>query len=90
MPTGALPDPLYHLARQHLLFSGDTRISSLQRWLRIGYEHARALREALRGDALDYHADTDTWHIHPNAPDGQVKFPHPWPPQIPPGRTAGL
>jgi hypothetical protein len=24
------------------------------------------------------------------APDGQVKFPHPWPPQIPPGRTAGL
>ena len=23
-------------------------------------------------------------------PDGQVKFPHPWPPQIPPGRTAGL
>ena len=34
MPTGALPDPLYHLARQHLLFSGDTRISPLQRWLR--------------------------------------------------------
>lgn len=25
-----------------------------------------------------------------SAPDGQVKFPHPWPPQIPPGRTAGL
>lgn len=24
------------------------------------------------------------------SPDGQVKFPHPWPPQIPPGRTAGL
>ena len=24
------------------------------------------------------------------APDGQVKFPHPWPPQIPPGGTAGL
>ena len=24
------------------------------------------------------------------APDGQVKFPHPWPPQIPPGRTPGL
>lgn len=23
-------------------------------------------------------------------PDGQVKFPHPWPPQIPPGRTLGL
>lgn len=73
MPTGALPDPLYHLARQHLLFSGDTRISSLQRWLRIGYEHARALREALRGDALDYHADTDTWHIHPNA-DRQTDY----------------
>ena len=25
-----------------------------------------------------------------NNPDGQVKFPHPWPPQIPPGRTAEL
>ena len=24
------------------------------------------------------------------APDGQCKFPHPWPPQIPPGRTPGL
>ena len=24
------------------------------------------------------------------APDGQVKFPHPWPPQIPPGRTTRL
>ena len=23
-------------------------------------------------------------------PDGQVKFPHPWPPQTPPGRTVGL
>ena len=23
-------------------------------------------------------------------PDGQSKFPHPWPPQIPPGKTAGL
>ena len=28
--------------------------------------------------------DTSTY------PDGQVKFPHPWPPQIPPGRTVGL
>jgi len=25
-----------------------------------------------------------------DAPDGQVKFPHPWPPQIPPGRTTRL
>jgi methyl-accepting chemotaxis protein len=25
-----------------------------------------------------------------SSPDGQVKFPHPWPPQIPPGRTLGL
>ena len=23
-------------------------------------------------------------------PDGHVKFPHPWPPQIPPGRTPEL
>ena len=25
-----------------------------------------------------------------HCPDGQVKFPHPWPPQIPPGRTTRL
>ena len=25
-----------------------------------------------------------------HSPDGQVKFPHPWPPQIPPGRTTRL
>ena len=29
---------------------------------------------------------TDTFE----SPDGQVKFPHPWPPQIPPGRTTRL
>ena len=23
-------------------------------------------------------------------PDGHFKFPHPWPPQTPPGKTAGL
>ena len=28
--------------------------------------------------------------IFGRAPDGQVKFPHPWPPQIPPGRTPRL
>ena len=57
-----------------LCYSRETPASRLlQRWLRIGYEHARALREALRGDALDYHADTDTWHIHPNA-DRQTDY----------------
>ena len=29
-------------------------------------------------------------HLAFDDPDGQVKFPHPWPPQIPPGRTLGL
>ncbi len=29
-------------------------------------------------------------HLASVVPDGQVKFPHPWPPQIPPGRTVGL
>ena len=27
---------------------------------------------------------------HAKGPDGQVKFPHPWPPQIPPGRTGQI
>ena len=39
-------------------------------------------RRAHAGEALP---DLDLF-----GPDGQVKFPHPWPPQIPPGRTAGL
>lgn len=28
------------------------------------------------------------WIAILSTPDGHVKFPHPWPPQIPPGRTA--
>jgi NAD-dependent SIR2 family protein deacetylase len=67
MPAGAAPDPLYHLARQHLLHSGDTRIATLQRRLRIGFAHATALREALAGDAVEYRAETDSWHIRPDA-----------------------
>lgn len=34
--------------------------------------------------------DEEYQEIVDETPDGQVKFPHPWPPQIPPGRTAGL
>ena len=30
------------------------------------------------------------WFQFSGIPDGQVKFPHPWPPQIPPGRTTRL
>ena len=38
----------------------------------------------------------DRWEVEAldgerlSIPDGQVKFPHPWPPQIPPGRTTRL
>ena len=37
-------------------------------------------------DRIDDLADWMAKH----SPDGQVKFPHPWPPQIPPGRTTRL
>ncbi|WP_447648672.1 hypothetical protein [Ottowia pentelensis] len=36
------------------------------------------------------HADRASMVNPSHTPDGQVKFPHPWPPQIPPGRTVGL
>ncbi len=42
-------------------------------------------------------ADGETalvWKVHVHGevrnPDGHFKFPHLWPPQIPPGKTAGL
>lgn len=38
---------------------------------------------------LDMRAGTDT-ALARVVPDGQFKFPHPWPPQIPPGRTTRL
>ena len=67
-PTGR-NDPLYPRARQHVLFDGDPGIARLQRALRIGYDHATALRDAMRGDILECHdghwrirQDIDTHH----------------------------
>ena len=65
MPADTPRDPLYHHARRAVLHANDTRISSLQRHLRIGYLRAVALHEALRGDVLAHQADTDSWHIRP-------------------------
>lgn len=62
----------------------------------------QALLGALAADRLIERMDSGHWRIFnlgallfarrlaDFGPDGQVKFPHPWPPQIPPGRTAGL
>lgn len=46
-PTGR-DDPLYPRARQSVLFRRDPGIAALQRALRIGYQHARQLRAAMR------------------------------------------
>lgn len=67
MPIGTPRDPLYHQARQHLLYANDTSIAHLQRRLRIGHQRATALRQALAGDAVEYQAETDSWHIRPEA-----------------------
>ena len=56
-------DPLYLHARQLVLFHGDASIARLQRALRIGHQHATALRDALCGDILEYHAHDASWHI---------------------------
>lgn len=60
-------DPFYYQARQHVLYSNDPGISHLQRRLRIGYQRAIALCEALAGDAVEYRSDTDSLQIHPQA-----------------------
>jgi DNA segregation ATPase FtsK/SpoIIIE-like protein len=67
MPTGTPRDPLHYQARQHMLHANDTSVALLQRHLRIGHQHAIALREALAGDAVEYRAETDSWHIRPDA-----------------------
>ncbi|MDY0107252.1 MAG: Sir2 family NAD-dependent protein deacetylase, partial [Giesbergeria sp.] len=53
-PTGR-NDPLYPRARQSVLFRRDAGIAHLQRALRIGYQHAIDLRDAMLGDILEYH-----------------------------------
>lgn len=63
MPIDSPRDPLYYQARRHLLFSNNTSIAHLQRRLRVGPQRAIALREALQGDAVQYQAETDSWHI---------------------------
>ena len=67
MPHDTPRDPLYHHARRAVLHTNDTRVSSLQRRLRVGYLRAVALRDALQGDVLEHQGDTDTWHIRPDA-----------------------
>ena len=67
MPIAAPRDPLYHQARQHLLHSDNVSVAHLQRRLRIGYQRAIDLRAALEGDAVEYRARTDSWHIRPDA-----------------------
>ena len=48
-------DPLYPRARQYVLLHRDPSVSTLQRALRIGYQHAVALRNAMPGDILECH-----------------------------------
>jgi len=54
-------DPLYLRARQSVLHRRDASIASLQRALRIGYQHATALRDAMLGDILE--CNDGNWRI---------------------------
>lgn len=62
-PQAGRDDPLYPQARQLVLFHGDADIARLQRSLRIGYQHALSLREAMRDDILEYCTNSNTWRI---------------------------
>ena len=65
-PPAGRDDPLYLRARQLVLFHGDAGIARLQRLLGIGYQHALLLRDAMRGDILEYCADSEDWRIATN------------------------
>ena len=54
-PPTCRNDPLYTRARQSVLFRRDAGIANLQRALRIGYQHAIDLRDAMLGDILECH-----------------------------------
>ena len=54
-PPTCRNDPLYSRARQSVLFRRDAGIANLQRALRIGYQHAIDLRDAMLGDILECH-----------------------------------
>ena len=69
-PPAGRDDPLYLRARQSVLFRRDPGIATLQRSLRIGHHHATALRDALRGDILEYHAPDGSWRITESAYEG--------------------
>ena len=62
-PSIGRDDPLYLRARQSVLFHRDPGIATLQRSLRIGHQHATALRDVMRGDILEFHASDDSWRI---------------------------
>lgn len=63
IPSAGRGDALYQRARQLVLFHGDAHLARLQRRLRISHQHATALRDALCGDILEYHAHDASWHI---------------------------
>ena len=62
-PPAGRGDALYQRARQLVLFQGDASIARLQRRFHISHQHATALRDAMRGDILEYRADDASWHI---------------------------
>lgn len=70
IPLAGRDDPLYLRARQSVLYRRDPSIAALQRALRIGHQHATLLRDALRGDILDYRESDQAWHITEGAHDG--------------------
>ena len=54
-------------------------------WLANGYE----IKKTPHGEGVAFH-NLDGLTRSISIPDGQSKFPHPWPPQIPPGSAVKL
>lgn len=68
-----------HLNQKQLAARWNISEATLERWRSEGLG-PKFLK--LCGRVLYRQVDID--------PDGHCKFPHPWPPRIPPGRTPGL
>ena len=71
---------------------GTSTIGAVERWCKKGADVGRPRKPKTEDKYLEIATTFDAILVRRpvESPDGQVKFPHPWPPQIPPGRTAGL
>jgi len=77
---------LIHSLRMMLPSYLDGKIPTVMEVAEMANTSVRSLQRIFAATGFSYREILNTVKF----PDGQVKFPHPWPPQIPPGRTGQI